>query len=129
MDLITAQKLIDAALERAAAEQHSVAVAIVDDHGELIAFAKMDSCSFQAALLAQNKAYTSARDRQTSASLGAWAQQTNKDMGYWTDPRITGLGGGVPIELNGQVIGAIGVSGLSEQQDEELARAAIRTAI
>jgi glc operon protein GlcG len=129
MNLTTAQKLVDAVLKQATDNQQSVAVAIVDDHGELISFAKMDSCSFQAALLAKNKAYTSARDRQPTANLGAWAQQTNKDMGYWTDPKITGLGGGVPIDINGEIVGAIGVSGLSEQQDEDLARSAIQTVI
>jgi uncharacterized protein GlcG (DUF336 family) len=41
-------------------------------------------------------------------------------MGYWTDAKITGLGGAVPIKLNGKHAGAIGVSGLSEQQDEQI---------
>ncbi len=120
-----AQQIVEAVITKAAAAQQQVAVAVVDDHGELISFAKMDQCSFQAALLAQNKAYTSARDRQPSANLGRWAQETQKDMGYWTDPKITGLGGGMPIEVDGKVIGAVGVSGLSEEQDAELASFAI----
>ncbi|MBM7037989.1 GlcG/HbpS family heme-binding protein [Vibrio ulleungensis] len=125
MNLEFAQRIVQCALQQATSNDQSVAVAIVDSHGELISFAKMDECSFQAALLAKNKAYTAARDRQPTSQLGLWAQQTSKDMGYWTDPKITGLGGGLPVESDGRVIGAIGVSGLSEQQDEELAHFAI----
>ena len=44
---------------------------------------------------------------------------------YWGDSKITGFGGGVPILQNQKVIGGIGVSGLSEAEDERIARAAI----
>lgn len=50
-------------------------------------------------------------------------------MGYWTDAKFTGLGGGVPVELNGKVIGAVGVSGMSEAEDETLAKQAISQVI
>jgi glc operon protein GlcG len=86
----------------------------------------MDNVSVQAGLLAQNKAYTSARDKQPSGNLGAWAKETGKDLNYWTDPKITGFKGGVPVELKGQVIGAIGISGLSEDDDEALAEKVIQ---
>ena len=93
----------------------------MDTHGELLGFMRMDGVSVQAGLLAQNKAYTSARDRQPSGNLGAWARETGKQLSYWTDPRITGFMGGVPITLNDKVIGAIGISGLAEEDDEKLA--------
>jgi glc operon protein GlcG len=41
-------------------------------------------------------------------------------MGYWVDLQITGMAGGVPIVLNQKVIGGMGVSGLSEEEDEQL---------
>lgn len=66
-----------------------------------------------------------ARERQPSGNLGKWAQETGKDMGYWTDAKFTGLGGGVPIEYQGRVVGAVGISGMSEADDEALARLAI----
>ncbi|NOH97930.1 heme-binding protein [Vibrio sp. 99-70-13A1] len=125
LNLNLAQNLVNTALDIAQSRNQSIAVSICDTHGELISFSKMDGVSVQAGLLAQNKAYTSARDRQPSGNLGAWAKETGKDMSYWTDSRITGFKGGIPIEKGDQVIGAIGISGLSEQEDEELANAVI----
>ena len=122
--MISAQKAL-AAIARVAAEAEArgqqIAIAVSDDHGELLAFLKMDGASLQAGVLAQNKAYTSARDRQPSANLGAWSRDSGRAIGYWTDPRITGFGGGLPLSVDGKVVGGVGVSGLSEQEDEDLA--------
>ena len=125
LNLNLAQNLVNTALDIAQSRNQSIAVSICDTHGELISFSKMDDVSVQAGLLAQNKAYTSARDRQPSGNLGAWAKETGKDISYWTDSRITGFKGGIPIEKAEQIIGAIGISGLSEQEDEELAKEVI----
>ncbi|MFA0570779.1 MAG: GlcG/HbpS family heme-binding protein [Vibrio gallaecicus] len=125
LNLSLAQHLVNTALDLARSRNQSIAVSICDTHGELISFSKMDEVSVQAGLLAQNKAYTSARDRQPSGNLGAWAKETGKDMSYWTDSRITGFKGGIPIEKGEQIIGAVGISGLSEQEDEELAKEVI----
>ncbi|MFH0273549.1 GlcG/HbpS family heme-binding protein [Vibrio jasicida] len=121
MKYVQVQTLIQTALEIATARKQNIAVAVVDTHGELLGFARMDDVSVQAGLLAQNKAYTSARDRQPSGNLGAWARETGKQLSYWTDPKITGFMGGVPVEQKGKVVGAIGISGLAEQDDEALA--------
>ncbi|CAH1604611.1 putative Protein GlcG [Vibrio jasicida] len=121
MKYVQVQTLIQTALEIATARKQNIAVAVVDTHGELLGFARMDDVSVQAGLLAQNKAYTSARDRQPSGNLGAWARETDKQLSYWTDPKITGFMGGVPVEKEGKVVGAIGISGLAEQDDEALA--------
>ena len=120
------QQLVEKAVDIAGNNDQAIAVSVCDTHGELLAFLRMNNVSVQAGLLAQNKAYTSARDRQPSGNLGAWARETGKDLSYWTDSRITGFKGGVPIEHQGQVIGAIGISGLSEDDDEELAENVIR---
>ncbi|MHA2797014.1 GlcG/HbpS family heme-binding protein [Vibrio harveyi] len=121
MKYVQVQTLIQTALETATARKQNIAVAVVDTHGELLGFARMDDVSVQAGLLAQNKAYTSARDRQPSGNLGAWARETGKQLSYWTDPKITGFMGGVPVEQEGKVVGAIAISGLAEQDDEALA--------
>ena len=55
----------------------------------------MDDASLQAGVLAQTKAYTAARERQTTRQLASWAQETHKDMGYWNDGKFTGIAGGV----------------------------------
>jgi glc operon protein GlcG len=103
----------------------AIAVAVVDAHGELVSFSRMNNVAFHASVLAQNKAYTAARDRQPTANLAKWAQETGKDMGYWSDSRFTGIAGGIPIIQDDVVVGAIGVSGLSEEDDALLAQAAL----
>lgn len=120
------QGLIATAIELAQAEKAAIAVAVTDTHGELLGFVRMDGVSVQAGLLAQNKAYTSARDRQPSGNLGKWARETGKQLSYWTDPKITGFMGGMPIEQDGVVIGAIGISGMAEEDDEALAQQALK---
>lgn len=125
LTLLQAQQAVTTAIAKATNNNQQVAVAVSDTHGELIAFAKMDEVSVQAGLLAKSKAYTSARDRQPSGNLGEWARTTGKDISYWNDPNITGFKGGVPILSQGRVVGAIGISGLSEEEDESLAQLSI----
>ncbi|USD67599.1 heme-binding protein [Vibrio sp. SCSIO 43136] len=115
------QAMIAKAVELASNNQQAIAVSICDTHGELLGFLRMDGVSLQAGVLAQNKAYTSARDRQPSGNLGAWAAESGTPLASWTDARITGFAGGVPIEVAGEVVGAIGISGLAQEDDEALA--------
>ncbi len=122
MHLKSAQSIVTHALKNAEDKDLQIAIAVTDAHGELVCFARTDEVSPQAKVLAQNKAYTAARDRQNSGQLGSWAQATGKDMSYWTDARITGIAGGVPIYKSDRVIGAVGISGLSEAEDERLAQ-------
>jgi glc operon protein GlcG len=122
MELKYAQNIIAVALAKADKGKVQIAIAVVDKSGELVAFARMDDASPQASLLARSKAYTAARDRQKSGNLGAWAKETGKTMGDWTDPNITGIAGGIPIyNENNKVIGGLGISGMSEQDDEHFA--------
>jgi glc operon protein GlcG len=120
-----AQSLIKAAMAIADERNVAVSVAVVDSHGDLVAYGRMDQATIQSGVLAQAKAYTAARERILSSDVGKWAQKTGKDMGYWVDPQITGMAGGVPVLVNHQVIGGMGASGLSEEEDEQLVQAAI----
>lgn len=106
-------------------QDNDISVAVVDAHGELICFSRRDNAAFHAGLLAQHKAYTAARDRQASSNLGAWAKETGKDMSYWTDSKFTGIAGGLPIIIDGKVVGGVGVSGLAEFEDERLAESGL----
>lgn len=126
LNLTQALQILNRALNIAEQQEQQIAVAVVDAHGELLSFAKMEGAAFHAAKLARNKAYTSARDRQKTSSLAAWAKETGKDLGYWTDPKFTGIAGGVPIVIDEQVVGAIGISGLAEFDDEALALDALK---
>jgi glc operon protein GlcG len=102
-----------------------VAVAVAGPEGELIAFLRMDGANAASGKIAQNKAYTSGRDGKVTREMGQYMREKNTPPAFWGDLRITGFGGGVPIVENNRVIGGIGVSGLSQDEDERLAREAI----
>ncbi|WP_188151078.1 GlcG/HbpS family heme-binding protein [Teredinibacter waterburyi] len=124
-----AEQLMQRIFEIAAEQdlEHNIAVAVTDAHGELICFSRRDNAAFHAGVLAKNKAYSAARDRQPTSSLGAWAKETGKDLSYWTDSKMTGIAGGLPLTMDGKVVGGVGVSGLAEFDDENLALAAIES--
>jgi glc operon protein GlcG len=103
-----------------------IAVAVSGPEGELIAFLRMDEASPAASLIAHNKAYTAARDRKDTKLMGEFMLENNRPPAFWGDKGITGFGGGVTIRHNSKVIGGIGVSGLSEEEDERIAYAAIK---
>ena len=103
-----------------------IAVAISGPEGELIGFLRMDAASPAASLIAQNKAYTAARDRKDTKLMGEFMLNNDRPPAFWGDAGITGFGGGVTIRQNNKVIGGIGVSGLSEEEDERIAYAAIK---
>src|SRR5262249_28022311 len=98
------------------------AVAVVDEHGELIAFAKTDGCPLPSINNALNKAYTAARQGQPSRDVGDSSREKNWPLTNFGDPRYIGWGGGVPIWYQGKIIGAVGISGLPEQEDMALAK-------
>jgi glc operon protein GlcG len=104
-----------------------IAIAVCGPEGELIAFLRMDQASPAASRIAQNKAYTAARDRKSTKYMGEFMAKHNRPPAFWGDARITGFGGGVPIVMEGKVIGGIGISGLTEEEDEHIAYAAIES--
>jgi len=111
---------IQAELER---RGKAAVIAVTDPHGELIALLRMDGAPLPSILNASNKAWTAAREGKSSGEIGQAARdaKTGFDMAYFGDPRYIGWGGGIPVQVNGQVVGAVGVSGLPESEDIELA--------
>ena len=100
----------------------AAAVAVVDSHGELVAFMRTDGCALASITIAINKAFTAARERVDSAALGERSRTEGFPLTNFGDPRYVGWGGGVPLVVADEIIGAIGVSGLPEEADIELAR-------
>ena len=88
----------------------------------LIAFLRTDGCPLPSIANAVNKAFTAARERTESAAIGEASRQDGFPITNFGDLRYTGWGGGVPIVHDGHVVGAVGVSGLPEPEDIELAR-------
>ena len=120
-----ALQLVQEVISQAGKIDKEVAVAICGPEGELISFLRMDGASPAASRIAQNKAYTAAVDRKDTKLMGQFMRENDRPPAYWGDPGITGFGGGVTIRNRDRVIGGIGVSGLSEEDDERIAYAAI----
>jgi glc operon protein GlcG len=109
--------ILNAVVESLNAEKKAAAVAIVDAHGELLAFMRTDGCRLAAINIAINKAFTSARERCESIKIGNASRSEAFPMTNYGDLRYTAWGGGVPLTYHGQVVGAIGVSGLTGEED------------
>src|SRR5580692_5930800 len=122
-----AKRIIDLIVEKATQMEKSVVVAVADAHGELIAFARMDGAPISSIRIAQNKAWTAARERKPTKEIGEKVRHPEKghDIAYYGDSRFVGWGGGIPIWREGVVAGAVAVSGLSSSEDIELATLAL----
>ena len=114
---------MDAIVAEAAKNSRSAVIAVADSHGELIAFARMDGAPVSSITIAANKAWTAARERKTTQEIGERVRHQEKgfDIAYFGDPRFVGWGGGVPVWRDGEVVGAIAVSGLPQEDDIRLA--------
>lgn len=125
--LEAAQALIDRAVEAGRARGFRLAIAVVEPSGELVAFGRMDDVRYGSINVAQAKARSAARFRASSAS--AEERLAGGRMALLAIDGIVPVAGGVPIVVDGRVVGAIGVSGASSAQDDEVARAAIAAAL
>jgi glc operon protein GlcG len=95
-----AQKMIEVVVLEAEKINKPVAVAVCGPEGELISFLRMDGASGAASVIAQNKAYTCARDRKSTREMGEVMRNKNRPPAFWGDKSITGFGGGFPIVHN-----------------------------
>jgi len=102
-----------------------VAVFVADTHGELVAAATMDGAAPDTRLNAQRKAYTAARSDATSTRELAEKARADPVERASFDPFFTFFLGGVAVFEDGRRIGAVGVSGLPGEVDEQLAHEAI----
>ncbi len=106
----------------------SAVIAVADAHGELVALLRMDGAPLSSVTVAGNKAYTAARLRRPTRVVGERIRERGIEIAFYGDPRCTGFGGGLPIVVDGTVVGGIGVSALSDAEDEELAALGIAAA-
>jgi uncharacterized protein GlcG (DUF336 family) len=126
LGLADANRVIEAGIARANAISSPSTIAVVDVGGTIVAQARMDGASLSSVVLAYNKAYTSLSCRLATSTITKIAQPGGDFYGI-----ANGLGGraiifpgGVPIEVDGEVVGAVGASGGNGAQDEDVARAA-----
>jgi glc operon protein GlcG len=109
--------------EELARRGRAAVIAVADAHGELISLVRLDGTPPASILIAANKAWTAARERQPTRAIGQSARdaETGFDIAYYGDRRHVGWGGGIPVVIDGAVVGSVAVSGLPELEDMELA--------
>jgi uncharacterized protein GlcG (DUF336 family) len=121
-----ALKMVDAALAKARALGVSENVAILDDGGNLKAFSRMDGAPILSIEMAQNKAYTALFGVSTQDFFNFIKGDPSLLAGIPTLTRVAAWGGGFPIKVDGEIVGAIGLSGApTVQNDIDCARAAL----
>ena len=121
-----AQKMVNAAVAKARELGVSENVTILDDGGNLKAFGRMDGASIPTIEMAQNKAYTALLGVSTQDFFNVIQGDPSLLAGIPTLARMAAWGGGFPINVDGEIVGAIGLSGApTVQNDVDCARAAL----
>ena len=125
ISLAAAQRVLAAAMAEATSLHKAVCITVADPAGEPVLAARMDGAPRLSAQIAANKAWTSAsfNGMPTHAWWGAIADEPALVHGITHTPRLTIFGGGVGLFVGGQVVGAIGVSGGSADEDRQIAEA------
>ncbi|MFC0862308.1 heme-binding protein [Sphaerimonospora cavernae] len=123
--LTVAGEVVNAAIEAARSRGVDIAVVVLDPTFTVAAAARMDGCPKAMYRVAEAKAYTALNFGAGSAEMKKLIVMENKAIMQRLDPMLAFLGGGLPITREGGVVGAVGVSGGTEEQDVECARAAL----
>jgi len=127
MTLAAARRMI-AAVEAAGREMKvALSVAVVDSGDQLVAFARMDGADLVTIDLARNKAFSALMNRMPTRDLAPVVQPGTEFYGYdsLAGGRMVVFAGGMPVERAGVLVGAVGVSGGSSDEDQRAADAAV----
>lgn len=125
LSLAQTRRAMDAMLDQAMQEPgRPLAIAIVDDAGRMLSYARMDNCRALPQRMAVSKAYTSAMSGQDSDAYAKRLKNEGRNIADFGDPQLVAVQGAVVVRdpATNLVLGAIGVSGLTAQEDEDLAR-------
>lgn len=123
IDYSEAKRAVEVIVGKALEMGKAAAVAVADAHGDLICFARMDGAPVSSIRIAMNKAWTAAREGKPTKDIGDKVKHPERghDIAYYGDPNYVGWGGGIPVRKNGELVGAVAVSGLSSSEDITLA--------
>ncbi len=124
---IEAQAAINSIQAELEKRRKAAVIAVADAQGELIALLRMDGAPVSSVVIATNKAWTAARERKPSGDVGRASRhpETGFSLTNYGDLRYLGWGGGFPVTIDGEVAGAVAVSGLVTEEDEDLAQIGI----
>ena len=127
LTLADAKRVIAAGEEKASAIKKAMNIAVVDEGGNLTAFARMDGAWRGSIDIAKNKAYTARAFDMTTEALGTLSQPGEMCFGIHAsnDLRVIIFGGGIPLQRGTRIVGAIGVSGGTVPQDIDVAEAGV----
>lgn len=128
VNLEAAKKIIAAAEEEAADVGVQMVITVLDDGGNLVASHRMDDAWLASVDIAQNKAWTAVALKMPTSNLEEATVPKAELYGLNTtnQGRIVIFGGGFPLEKNGEIAGAIGVSGSSVENDVKVAEAGVK---
>lgn len=117
-----AKTLLDRALAKAKQDfDRPICVAICDPAGFLLAFARGENAPLRSIQISQSKAYTAVRMGVSTDAVLARLRKENIDLAYFCDPLMTALpGGNLLKDVSGTILGAIGVSGLTSSEDQNI---------
>jgi len=127
LDLAEARLLIEGAAAKARDIGVPMCIAIVDESGNLIAFERMNGGKTSSVTIAQDKAFTAAAAKKATHDYNSVNVPGSLAFGIHTEVggRISSVGGGLPVIVDGEVVGGIGLSSGTPQQDMDCAQAGI----
>ncbi|WP_136684066.1 GlcG/HbpS family heme-binding protein [Falsirhodobacter xinxiangensis] len=127
LDIADARILIAKARDRAEAIGVPMCIAITDESGNLIAFERMDGGKVTSTTIAIDKSFTASAAKKATHEYGASSQPGAPAYGIASaiGGRLLVVGGGLPVIVDGQVVGGIGVSSGTPAQDQDVAQAGI----
>lgn len=127
MNMDLAKKIVDACYEDAKKKGLDMVFAVVNKHGELLAFNRMDEALLVSTKLAENKAWTAAALKMSTAELNLLIQPGGEFYGLqnFQDGRVVPFAGGIPLKSGDKIIGAVGVSGGSGEEDAGVCQAGV----
>lgn len=126
---IEARLALDTCIAELKRRNKVASIAIGDRHGEIIALLRMDGAPLPSPGIASNKVFTSSRLQQLSGALGRAANAEGWDVHYHGDARYLGWDGGAPVFFSQQCIGSVAVSGLSGEEDLEIANLGVNAIV
>lgn len=125
LSLEQARRVLDAAIARAEELGSPSSIAVVDGGRELVAFARQDGALLASTEISQNKAYTARSLNMATKDVGPLTQPGQPLFGLETTHQrpLVSFGGGRPLAVGDEIVGAIGVAGGTVDQDDEVASA------
>lgn len=122
LTLELARQLLEQAMARAVQEfKRPICVSVCDHTGLLLAFARMDGAPVRSVAISQGKAYSAARMGTTTRAVLERLHREGIEIEYFCDHQLTALPGGSALkDQDGTLRGAIGVSGLTSEEDQQL---------